>query len=256
MLYRINAKLKVLSVAGYHHSGKTTTAVALITELRKRGYKVASIKDIHYEKFTMEKIGSNSWKHLSASNETVFARGINETYQIWSKKLSLNDMLANIDADYVIVEGMKKEALPRIICGIDAEQLEELNNGTVFAVSGIYSNEHKTFGDLPVFHPEKDIKALADLVEEKVFEVLPMPDDICCTACGLNCYKMVEAILKGKKTRNDCVTDRKKEVILKINGDEIKLVPFVQKMLKDVTLATVRNFKGCEKGSIEIFIDD
>ena len=51
--------MKVLSVAGFHHTGKTTLAVNIITELKNRGFKVQSIKDIHSQKFTMEKEGSN-----------------------------------------------------------------------------------------------------------------------------------------------------------------------------------------------------
>ena len=120
--------MKVLSVAGYHHSGKTTAVVSIIKELKKRGYKVQSIKDIHYEDFTMETPTSNSWKHWQASDDTVIARGLNETYKIWHRHLGLPEMLLEMQADYVIVEGMKTAALPRIICAKDDEQLAELVN--------------------------------------------------------------------------------------------------------------------------------
>ena len=45
--------MKVFSVAGFHHTGKTTLVVELIKELRRRGFSVTSIKDIHNENFTM-----------------------------------------------------------------------------------------------------------------------------------------------------------------------------------------------------------
>ena len=61
----------------------------------------------HNENFTMEKKGSNSWKHIQAGSNTVIARGINETYQIWNRQLSLNEMLSHLKSDYVVVEGMK-----------------------------------------------------------------------------------------------------------------------------------------------------
>jgi len=69
--------MKVLSVAGYHHTGKTTTTVELIKELKKRGYKVASIKDIHAENFTMEKIGIK-WIIVATIKEISY--GINQKY--------------------------------------------------------------------------------------------------------------------------------------------------------------------------------
>ena len=52
--------MKVLSVAGYHKTGKTTLVINLIEELKKRGKKVVSIKDIHNEDFSMDKEGSDS----------------------------------------------------------------------------------------------------------------------------------------------------------------------------------------------------
>ncbi len=97
--------MKVFSVAGYHRTGKTTVVVNLIKELKSRGHKVVSIKDIHNDDFTMEKEGSNSWKHWQASDDVVIARGLNETYQIWHRKLSLNEMLEHLSADFVVVEG-------------------------------------------------------------------------------------------------------------------------------------------------------
>jgi len=247
--------MKVLSVAGYHHTGKTTTTVELIKELKKRGYKVASIKDIHAENFTMEKTGSNSWKHLEASENVVFARGVDQTYQVWSKNLSLNEMLSHISADYVIVEGMKSAALPRILCAKDENQLDELMNGTIFAISGIYADKNSDYLELPVISSRNEIEKLADLVEKKVFSVLPQADPQCCKACGTNCMRMVSNILSGKKLRSECKTDHNLNINLKCNDKEIKIVPFVQDMMRDVILALTKNLKGCEKGKVEITIN-
>jgi len=247
--------MKVISIAGYHHTGKTTTSVELIKELKKRGYKVTSIKDIHNENFTMEKKGSNSWKHAQASGDTVIARGISETYQIWNRQLSLNEMLSHLDSDYVVVEGMRSVALPRIICATDEEQLEELVDGTVFAISGKYSDEHDKYKDLKVFKSKDQIKELTDLVIEKVFPVLPLPKFECCGECGMNCREMVSGILAGRNTREDCKTDRNLDIKIKIAGKDINIVPYVQNTLKDIIKAYVKNLKGYRKGdSIDIKI--
>jgi len=246
--------MKVLSVAGYHHTGKTTLCVNIIKELRRRGYSVASIKDIHAENFTMEKEGSNSWKHWQASQNVVIARGLKETCQIWHQHLSLNEMLARLDADWVIVEGMKTAALPRIICAESASQLDELVNGMVFAISGKWADNHTEYNGLPVFSSQKGIPALVNLIEEKVFDVLPQAEPDCCGHCGLDCHRMVAAILAGTRTRDECVTDRHTGMQLQVNGKEITIVPFVQNIIRDTMLALIKNLKGVETGTIKLTI--
>lgn len=247
--------MKVLSVAGYHHSGKTTAVVNIIKELRKRGYKVQSIKDIHNDKFTMETKDSNSWKHWDASDDTVIARGLTETYKIWHRQLNLAEMLLEMQADYVIVEGMTAAALPRIICAKDESQLDELVNDTVIGISGIYADHHAKYKNFDVYKSKEDIVSLVDLIERKAFNALPQADPKCCSHCGLSCFEMVGKILSGEKTRNDCVTDRKEIIELIVNGKEIKIVPFVQHILADTLTAIVRNLNNCEKGEIVLKIN-
>ena len=246
--------MKAISVAGYHHTGKTTLVTNIIKELKKRGYKVQSIKDIHYEEFTMEKKDSNSWKHWEASQDTVIARGLNETYKIWHRKLTLPEMLLELKADYIIVEGMTSAALPRIICAKDDEQLDELVNHTVFAVSGIYADNHTKYKNLDVYKSEQDIVKLCDLIEEKTFDALPQAEPECCMHCGFTCFDMVGKILAGERKRSDCITDRQERVTLSVNGKDIKIVPFVQNILADSIEAIVRNLKSSDYGDIEIKI--
>lgn len=249
--------MKVIGVAGYHHTGKTTVAVELIKELKRRGYSVSSIKDIHSEKFSMEKEGSNSWKHWQASQNVVIARGLNETYQIWHEKLSLQQMLSKLDTEWVIVEGMKTAALPRIICAADEVQLAELVDDTVIAISGKFSDDHDHYKNLNVLNAKSDIADLTDIVENKVFEVLPLPKFECCGECGMNCYEMTEAILTGKRKREDCKTDRKLDISIKLDGKQLDVVPYVQNTLKDVIVAYMHNLKGIKKGQkIEIEINE
>ena len=249
--------MKVFSIAGYHRTGKTTVVVNLIKELKKRGFKVVSIKDIHAEDFSMEDKDSNSWKHWEASRDTVIARGLHETYQIWHRQLSLNEMLAHLEADYVIVEGMRSAPLPRIICVKNQTQLDELVDGTVFAISGVYADDHNNYKHLPVLKSMEEVTQLADLVEKKVFEVLPIPKSECCEECGLTCKEMVSAILAGERKREDCKTDRNTGMKLKISGKEINIVPYVQKTFKDIIRAYLQNLKGYKEGEkIEIEIND
>ena len=82
--------MKVLSVYGYTGSGKTSTIEQIIGELIRRGYSVGSIKDIHFESFAIDTVGSNTDRHRKAGAELVTARGIHETDVLFPKDFPLN----------------------------------------------------------------------------------------------------------------------------------------------------------------------
>jgi molybdopterin-guanine dinucleotide biosynthesis protein B len=247
--------MKVFSVAGYSKSGKTATVTSLISELKARGYSVAAIKDIHFEDFTMEREGSDSWQFQQRGAETVFARGLKETYLIRPERITLSAMLDLLQADWVIVEGMKNEPLPKIVCAENEKQLAELVDDNVFAISGKISVKLPEYRKLPVINSLSNPGELADLVEQRVFRVLPLAKDECCSKCGLNCYRMVGEILAGRKQREDCRTDHNQIISLKIAGKQIQLVPFVQEILRDLIIAFVKNLRGYKKGKIEITLE-
>ena len=247
--------MKVFSVYGYTNSGKTTTVINLIKELKKRGYEVATIKDIHAKSFSMEKEGSDSWKHRQASKNLVFARGQEATYQIWHKKLTLKEMLNHITADYVIVEGMKSFPLPKILCASSKADIGSLIYSTTFAISGKVSEKENKFRSFKIYNSIQDIKVLADLVEEKVFDILPYVDPNCCQACGMSCSDLCAEILAGNNSRKDCVMDNKEKIELIINDKKIEIVPFVQNLIYDVIIGIIKNLKGYKKGEIKIKIN-
>ncbi len=247
--------MKILSVIGYHNTGKTTLVVNIIKELKKRGFKVQSIKDIHVNNFTMETAGSDSWKHLQTNKSAVIARGLNETNLIWNRQLSLNEMLQHLDADYVIVEGMKTAPLPRILCAQNASQLKELLTNSVFAISGKFADNHSKYENLPVLNSDKNITQIVDLIEQFVFDALPLAKQNSCMKCGFTCEEMVEKILSGEKSREDCKTDRNSKIEIKFDGKIVKIVPHIQNTFADIIKAYSKNLKGYKDGDpIEIEI--
>lgn len=247
--------MKAISVCGYHHTGKTTVCEALIKGLKERGYSVASIKDIHFEEFTMEKAGSNSDRHYQAGAEPVFARGLHETNLLWRRQLNFYEMLPHLSADWLIVEGMRHLAMPRIVCGTDEAQLSELDNSTVMAISGKYADNHSEYKNYPVISALTDPQKLIELVLEKGFEVLPQVDPECCSHCGMSCHEFVGAVLRGDKQRSDCIAENLGKVRVWIDDQEIKLVPFVQNIVHDSIDALLQNLKGYRKGKIRIEYD-
>lgn len=65
-------------VAGLKKSGKTTVAAALIAELARRGFRVASVKSMRHGAFSLEPEGSDTRRHLAAGAEAVLAFAADE----------------------------------------------------------------------------------------------------------------------------------------------------------------------------------
>ena len=55
--------MRVVMVKGFSKTGKTTTVTLLTEELRRRGYSVGTIKDIHYEGYRADTPGTDTDKH-------------------------------------------------------------------------------------------------------------------------------------------------------------------------------------------------
>jgi len=245
--------MKVFSVVGIHHSGKTTIIENVIRELRSRGYSVGSIKEIHYEKFAMDTEGTNTYRHKKAGSQLVTARGMYETDILFQEKLNIDDILKFYNHDYVVLEGVMDANVPKIISAHTEEEILERIDDLTFAISGRISNSIKEFKGLPVINPMEDIKQLVDLIECKVYERLPDFNKDCCGYCGSSCRELGARILKGEAEREDCVLGNAK-IRLQIGGKDIKMVPFVQNILTNTVLGVVKELKGYEDGK-EIRID-
>ena len=240
--------MKVFQIIGLHHSGKTTAVERLIKYIRGKGSSVSSIKDIHIENFTMEKKGSNSDRHLTASNTCVFARGTNETYLIWKRQLPLKEMLNHLITDWVVIEGMKEVNLPKIIAAKDEEEINLLFDDTVFAITGPVSENITSYKGIPIINAINNISDLGELVLNKVFEILPFANNGFCGHCGYNCYEMTAMILKDEKTREDCGIKKTQKINISFNDKDINLNEWVETISIDLINALCKNLKGYKKG--------
>ena len=238
--------MKLLSVIGITQSGKTTTVENIIAELRKRRYTVGSVKEIHYELFAIDTVGSNTDRHKKAGSQLVTARGYNETDVLFSRQLKVDEMLKFYDHDFVVLEGVSDTCAPKIISAHNTQEVDERLDGTVFAISGRLANTMQEYRGLPVINSITDRDKLVDLIEEKVFERLPDFPGQCCSACGYTCPEMVERILQGKASRKDCIISDG-SITLQIDGQDIPMVPFVQNILKNVVTGVVKELEGYRK---------
>ncbi|PKN71789.1 MAG: molybdopterin-guanine dinucleotide biosynthesis protein MobB [Candidatus Cloacimonetes bacterium HGW-Cloacimonetes-3] len=247
--------MKAIGVIGYHHTGKTTLVTAIVAELKKRGFSVVSIKDIHSEAYHADTDGKNTALHAKAGSEAVFAKGLYDSALLFPRILELKEMISYLKADYLVIEGMKDAPVPKLVCAKDTTQLDELVDGTCIGISGLIADELSTYSGLPVFCLQKDFDALMDTVLKHSFEMLPMSEPECCSACGFTCSQMAIRIVTGKSKRSDCVLDNAPDLKLMIGEEQVIIVPFVQKVLKDVIISLVDNLKGINpQGKINIEI--
>lgn len=237
--------MKVFTVTGLTGSGKTTVVENLIAELKKRGYTVGSVKEIHYEAFAIDTPGKNTYRHRQAGSDTVTARAHYETDVMYQGHLPIYDVLSHYNQDYVILEGVRDAVVPEI--AVCKEEVEPEISPLTFAVSGRFANNGlDSYKGLPVINAVENPKKLADLIEAKVPDLMYDVEYECCGKCGTDCRGFLSGLLKGEVTENDCVLS-KREIKLTIDGKDIIMVPFVQKILKNAILGVVSELNGYEK---------
>lgn len=154
----------IISVVGKSRSGKTTLIEKLIPELKRRGYRIGTVKHA-FHKFEMDKKGKDSWRHKAAGAATVIVVAQDTLAMVKDESLnSLNDLEKYFDdLDLVITEGFKQKNKPKIEVCRAARNTEPLcrdNRDLIALVTDLKINLN-----VPAFGLE-DIKGLADLIEK------------------------------------------------------------------------------------------
>ena len=108
----------LFGLAGWSGSGKTTIAEQLISLFSEQGFSVGTIKHAHHE-FDADVRGKDSWRHRQAGAVNVIVssdiRTAHFTEHANMQPPSLDELLARSqNLDIVLVEGFKKEAVPKI----------------------------------------------------------------------------------------------------------------------------------------------
>ena len=220
--------MKVFTVLGTSGSGKTTTIEAAVAELCRRGYRVGSVKEIHYEAFAIDPSPtSNTRRHRAAGAALVTARGYYETDLLYPEKLPMKEILRSYRGyDWVALEGVDDLPVPAVICTRD-----KLREGAI-CVSGKLGAEVAEYQGLPAFNVLENaaapsgcggVAALCDFLEAQV------PD-------YLECYDPAD-------------TDPGADITLTVDGKPLRMVPFVQKILRNAALGVVRELEGYREGA-------
>jgi molybdopterin-guanine dinucleotide biosynthesis protein B len=155
----------VVSIVGKSGVGKTTLLEKLIPELKRRGYRVATVKhDVHG--FEIDQPGKDTWRHAQAGSDHVVIASPNRIAHIQrlERELTLPEIVATIrDVDIVLTEGYKRGPAPKIEVS-RAERSRELIC-TPEELVAIATDQPYDL-DVPQFGLD-DVAGLADLIEEK-----------------------------------------------------------------------------------------
>jgi molybdopterin-guanine dinucleotide biosynthesis protein B len=111
----------MISIAGYADSGKTTLIEKLVPELKKRGYRIGTIKHAVHES-NLDTQGKDSWRHFAAGADTVVVSSAEKIALIQKREKVPKDSQAELASletffpgmDIVFAEGYKSARIPKI----------------------------------------------------------------------------------------------------------------------------------------------
>jgi molybdopterin-guanine dinucleotide biosynthesis protein B len=107
----------IVSIVGKSGSGKTTLIEKLLPEIKKRGYRVGTVKH-HLHEFDIDREGKDSWRHAQAGADTVAISCPKKLALVkkMSSDISPEEMRDTFfkDVDIILTEGYKTHAQQKI----------------------------------------------------------------------------------------------------------------------------------------------
>jgi molybdopterin-guanine dinucleotide biosynthesis protein B len=109
--------IPILSIVGKSESGKTTLLEKLIPELKRRRFRIATIKHHFHPGFEIDHPGKDTWRHARAGSDQVIIASPDKIASIkrLDRELSLDEIVSQIrDVDIIFTEGYKRAGKPAI----------------------------------------------------------------------------------------------------------------------------------------------
>ena len=198
----------IVSIVGLSGVGKTTLLERLVPELKRRSYRVATIKhDVHG--FDLDKPGKDSWRFTQAGSDIVILSSPEKLALI--KKVDHDSTLQELahlvgnSVDIILTEGFKQREAPKIEI-----HRKEVGKELLCRPDELVALVTDEPLDLPVWQcSTEEVSKLADLVES--------------------------TFLTAQKGE---------EATLLINDISVPMVPFVQEFLTKTLVGMVSALKG------------
>jgi molybdopterin-guanine dinucleotide biosynthesis protein MobB len=228
----------IVGVIGSSNSGKTLAIEAIISGLTKKGYKIATIKHIPKEEFTIDTPKKDTWRYSKAGADIILSvapKEITRIKKIEKQNNTLEKIIYEIplETDIIIIEGFKNLigkniSIPKIVAVKNnkeiSEALSKYNNILAFIGNNLKNNVDTK---IKFFEISEDKQKLINFVIKKV-------------------SKLIE------RKRN-----QSKKINILINEQTLPLGGFVQDIIRNSVLAMVSSLKGAKiKGEeiVSIFI--
>lgn len=221
--------LPIISIVGPSDSGKTTLVVKLVRALKRKGHRVGVLKHTHAA-IKLDRTGTDTdrFRRAGAALSAISDDGLLASFGDISGKgpKSIFGMLAG-GLDLLIVEGYKKEALPKLLF---TDHLDQVDFKGIVATYGkrvprlrsgtMKETQRDRQSNPPHFKPGE----LGEIVRwlERTF------------------------ILPGRKTG---------AVRVSIDGRDLPMKPFVAAMIKETNRGLLKSLKSAQGRQIQIIID-
>ena len=164
--------LRAVSVVGRHNSGKTTFLIALLPILVGRGLRVGYLKHAHAG-FELDHDGKDSYRARRTGVTQTIVTGGGQTAVIDdSGEMTIAQVIeryAREDLDLVVIEGFKREPVPKIEVARLAVSQGELVCADDPLLIGVVSDFDPPRRDVPRFAMD-DHAGVADLIWRKVLQ--------------------------------------------------------------------------------------
>ena len=160
-----STSIPVISIIGRSGSGKTTLLEKLIPELKRRGYRVGTIKHHAHPGIEIDRPGKDTWRHAHAGSDHVIIAAPDCLVSIRNlrNELELEEISVIMDdVDIILTEGFSRASTPKIEvvrAGRSGEPLDGVIRRIAFA----------TDLNLPSQEPQfslEDAPGLVDMIEE------------------------------------------------------------------------------------------
>jgi len=160
--------MQVFAISGYSGTGKTALVEQIIKALCEQGYDVVTAKSSMHDVKEIE--GTDTWRHVQAGAKAAAIIGSRGSVIRYNHGMRLRDLFANIEADFLIVEGMKESHIPKLWCVGD----NEVNSGNIpestKAIVGWASRETTTDLGLP-FLTTDDMEDIVEIVKQEAVDL-------------------------------------------------------------------------------------
>ena len=109
--------IPVVCIVGRSKSGRTTLIEKLVRELKRRGYRVGTVKHHSHPGFELDKPGKDTWRHAQAGSDHVVISTPDKIASIRrvERELELDEIAATMtDVDVILTEGYLRAGRYRI----------------------------------------------------------------------------------------------------------------------------------------------